>query len=134
MQGRKIKIARSRWRIRILKTSTGSLNFKQYSLPSVKLLRCETLTYNIRPYIPKSYRMKIFHQMHVISHPSIKSSINILTWKLIGPNIRKDVQLWTWSCMACQKSKIIRHTKSSFGESHPPPERFTDVNIDLMGP
>ena len=63
-----------------------------------------------------------------------KLSVKLLSSKFIWPSIRKNVQLWIRSCMACQKYKINRHTKSSFGDFQLPPERFSDVHIDLIGP
>ena len=35
--------------------------------------------------------------------------------------------------MACQKSKIIRHTKSSFEDFQLPSERLSGVHIELIG-
>jgi cleavage and polyadenylation specificity factor subunit 1 len=113
---------------------SSSLSFKQYSLPSEKKLWCDTSTQHIRPYIPKSYRMKIFHQFHGLSHPGIKSTIKLISSKFVWPNMRKDVQLWAKSCVPCQKSKISRHTKSILGEYQKPSERFREVHIDLVGP
>lgn len=120
--------------LKTLQTSTTSLNFKQCPLPSGKYVWCETSTSNIRPYIPKPHRMPIFQQIHGASHPGIKASVKLLTSKFFWTNIRKDVRQWAKTCIPCQKSKINRHTKSSFGEFQLPSERFSDVHIDLIGP
>ena len=117
-----------------LKTSAISLNFKQYTLPSGKSLWCETSTNNIRACIPESYSMKIFHELLNVSHHGIKSSVKHLLSKFIWPGIYKDAQLWIRSCIACQNSKINRHSKSSFDNFQLPSEGFCDIHIDLIGP
>ncbi|GBN55433.1 Retrovirus-related Pol polyprotein from transposon 412 [Araneus ventricosus] len=54
--------------------------------------------------------------------------------KFIWPSIKKDVQLWTRTCIPCQKAKINRHTKTKLGEFEVPSGRFCVVHIDLIGP
>ncbi|GBM34802.1 hypothetical protein AVEN_7849-1 [Araneus ventricosus] len=53
--------------------------------------------------------------------------------KFIWPSIKKDVQLCTRTCIACQKAKINGHTKTKFGENEIPSGRFFVVHIDLIG-
>ncbi|GBN81465.1 Transposon Ty3-I Gag-Pol polyprotein [Araneus ventricosus] len=48
--------------------------------------------------------------------------------------IKKDVQLWTRTCIPCQKAKINRHTKTKLGEFEVLSGRFCVVHIDLIGP
>ncbi|UYV84003.1 hypothetical protein LAZ67_X000860 [Cordylochernes scorpioides] len=111
-----------------------SLKFKQYPLPSGKQLWCDTSTANIRPYLPKSHRMRMFHQIHGLSHPGIRSTIKQMTQRFICPSIRKDVLQWSRDCRACQRNKINRHTKTSFGTFQMSTEKFNDIHIDLVGP
>ncbi|GBM57971.1 hypothetical protein AVEN_72921-1 [Araneus ventricosus] len=54
--------------------------------------------------------------------------------KFIWPSIKKDVQLWTRTCIPCQKAKINRHTKTKLGEFEVPSGRFCAVHIYLIGP
>ncbi|UYV67984.1 hypothetical protein LAZ67_5002702 [Cordylochernes scorpioides] len=103
-----------------------SLKFKQYPLPSGKQFWCNTSTANIRPYLPNSHRMRMFHQIHGLSHPRIRSTIK--------PSIRKDVLQWSRDCGACQRNKINRHTKNIFGTFQMSTEKFNDIHIDLVGP
>lgn len=44
--------------------------------------------------------------------------------------MRKSIKHLTETCLACQRSKINRHTKTS----PTPNERFEHVNIDIVGP
>ncbi|GBO46061.1 Transposon Ty3-I Gag-Pol polyprotein [Araneus ventricosus] len=119
--------------LKSLQTIT-SLNLKEYSLPSGKYLWCDTSTSKIRPYIPQAFRKQIFHHIHGLSHPGIKSTIKLMNSKFIWPSIKKDVQLWTRTCIPCQKAKINRHTKTKLGEFEVLSGRFCVVHIDLIGP
>ncbi|GBL74957.1 Transposon Tf2-9 polyprotein [Araneus ventricosus] len=117
--------------LKSLQTIT-SLNFKEYPLPSGKYLWCDTSTSKIRPYIPQAFRKQIFHHIHGLSHPGIKSTIKLMNSKFIWPSIKKDVQLWTRTCIPCQKAKINRHTKTKLGEYEVPSGRFCVVHINLI--
>ncbi|GBM34504.1 Transposon Ty3-G Gag-Pol polyprotein [Araneus ventricosus] len=119
--------------LKSLQTIT-SLNLKEYPLPSEKYLWCDTSTSEIRPYIPQGFRKQIFHHIHGLSHPRIKSTIKLMNSKFIWPSIKKDVQLWTRTCILCQKAKINRHTKTKLDEFEVPSGRFCVVHIDLIGP
>ncbi|GBN21598.1 Transposon Tf2-11 polyprotein [Araneus ventricosus] len=119
--------------LKSLQTIT-SLNLKEYPLPSGKYLWCGTSTSEIRPYIPQAFRKQIFHHIHGLSHPGIKSTIKLMNSKFIWPSIKKYVQLWTRTCIPCQKAKINRHTKTKLGEFEVPSGRFCVVHIDLIGP
>ncbi|GBN22484.1 Transposon Tf2-6 polyprotein [Araneus ventricosus] len=119
--------------LKSLQTIT-SLNLKEYPLPLGKYLWCDTSTSKIRPYIPQAFRKQIFHLIHGLSHPGIKSTIKLMNSKFIWPSIKKDVQLWTRTCIPRQKAKINRHTKTKLGEFEVPSGRFCVVHIDLIGP
>ncbi|GBN30932.1 Transposon Tf2-11 polyprotein [Araneus ventricosus] len=119
--------------LKSLRTIT-SLYLKEYPLPSGKYLWCDTSTSKIRPYIPQAFRKQIFHHIHGLSHPGIKSTIKLMNSKFIWPSIKKDVQLWTRNCIPCQKAKINRHTETKLSEFEVPSGRFCDVHIDLIGP
>ncbi|UYV80737.1 hypothetical protein LAZ67_19001569 [Cordylochernes scorpioides] len=47
---------------------------------------------------------------------------------------REDVLQWSRDCRACQRNKINRHTKTSFGTFQMSTEKFNDIHIDLVGP
>ncbi|UYV77009.1 hypothetical protein LAZ67_14002807, partial [Cordylochernes scorpioides] len=120
--------------LRNLQSTSKSLNFKQYPLSSGKYLWCDTSTNHIRPYIPESFRFRMFQQIHGLSHPGIRSTVKQMSSKFIWTSIKKDVQQWSRCCIPCQKNKVTRHTKSNIGEFQDPMERFTEVHIDLVGP
>ena len=45
-----------------------------------------------------------------------------------------DVWKWAKECVACQKSKIHRHTFTPLGKFDLPKQRFENVHINLVGP
>ncbi|UYV70018.1 hypothetical protein LAZ67_7001483, partial [Cordylochernes scorpioides] len=49
-----------------LRSTSTSLNFKQHPLASGKHLWCDTLGNHIRPYIPETYRFRMFKQIHAL--------------------------------------------------------------------
>ena len=83
----------------------------------------------------------IFHQFHQLH--GIKSSGKFLSPKFICLSNRKNVQFWNrflhftfldFTNYIFQKSKINRHTKSSFGDFQLSSERFSDAYIFLILP
>ena len=117
-----------------LMKSDTTLKFNQSVLPSSKILWCDTSQDNIRPYIPPSFRRKLFDHIHGFSHPGIKSTIKQMTARYVWPGMKKQVKEWAQACISCQKCKVTRHTKSKFSEYQEPDTRFSVVHIDLIGP
>ena len=46
----------------------------------------------------------------------------------------KDIREWAHSCVACQRSKVHRHTKSSIKEFPQPHRRFSHIHVDVVEP
>ncbi|GFV99971.1 hypothetical protein TNCV_3567621 [Trichonephila clavipes] len=111
-----------------------SLNFKQYSLDTGKLLWCDISTANIRPFIPQPLRMHMFKKIHNLAYPGVKSTVKQIASRFIWLNIRKDVNQWAKSCIQCQKNKINRHTHSQIGTFQEVDDRFSVIHVDIIGP
>ncbi|GFW96253.1 retrovirus-related Pol polyprotein from transposon 412 [Trichonephila clavipes] len=54
--------------------------------------------------------------------------------RFVWPSISSDVAKWARHCLACQKSKIHRHTRSPLSSFQEPSQRFDHVHLDLIGP
>ncbi|GFU35203.1 putative gag-pol protein, partial [Nephila pilipes] len=87
-----------------------------------------------RPYIPESFRKIVFNSVHNLAHPGIKATTKLLKSKFVWPSINKDARTWTRSCLKCQKSKVTRHVQSPFQQYHKVSKRFTEINLDIIGP
>ncbi|GFV24613.1 retrovirus-related Pol polyprotein from transposon 412 [Trichonephila clavipes] len=72
--------------------------------------------------------------MHNLSHPGIRRSVHLMKQRFVWPSISSDVAKWAKHCLACQKSKIHRHTRSSLSSFQEPSQRFDHVHLDLIGP
>ena len=94
----------------------------------------ETSTKHNRPYIPEPLRRTVFDKLHNLSHPSVRATRKLLSSRYFWPNLNKDSNLWSQSCIACQKSKVQRHTKSQFDNIPIPAGRFEHIHMDLVGP
>lgn len=95
---------------------------------------CDTSTGRIRPFITNKFRKQIFSKMHGLSHPGTKATAKLVAERFVWPGIQKDCKKWTKECKDCQISKIDRHTSSSFSTFPIPSQRFSHVNIDIIGP
>lgn len=101
---------------------------------STKALYCDCPTGTIRPYITKPFRQQLLHSVHDMSHPGGRTTAKLMTDRFVWRNIRRDSQNFARSCLACQASKVHRHTSSPLAHYTPPNTRFTHINIDIVGP
>ncbi|GFT24728.1 transposon Tf2-9 polyprotein [Trichonephila clavipes] len=82
----------------------------------------------------KQHRQDVFSAMHNLSHPGIRRSVHLMKQRFVWPSISSDVAKWARHCLACQKSKIHRHTRSPLSSFQEPSQRFDHVHLDLIGP
>ncbi|GFX04352.1 retrovirus-related Pol polyprotein from transposon 17.6 [Trichonephila clavipes] len=115
--------------------SGTSLELKKVTFPNSSTeIMCDLSTGTARPYIPKQHRQDVFSAMHNLSHPGIRRSVHLMKQRFVWPSISSDVAKWARHCLACQKSKIHRHTRSPLSSFQEPSQRFDHVHLDLIGP
>ncbi|GFU24768.1 hypothetical protein TNCV_793911 [Trichonephila clavipes] len=115
--------------------SGTSLELKKVTFPSSSTeIMCDLSTGTARPYIPKRHRQDVFSAMHNLSHPGIRRSVHLMKQRFVWPSISSDVAKWARHCLACQKIKIHRHTRSPLSSFQEPSQRFDHVHLDLIGP
>lgn len=102
--------------------------------PGSPRLVCDTSHSSIRPYVPLPLRKRVFDLYHNLSHPGIKGTKKLITQRYFWPTATKDISHWVTTCMACQTSKVNRHTKVAPMQIEMPTTRFSHVHIDLVGP
>ncbi|GFW63009.1 retrovirus-related Pol polyprotein from transposon 412 [Trichonephila clavipes] len=95
---------------------------------------CDLSTGTARPYIPNQHRQDVFSAMHNLSHPGIRRSVHLMKQRFVWPSVSSDVAKWARHCLACQKYKIHRHTRSPLSSFQEPSQRFDHVHLDLIGP
>ena len=102
--------------------------------PTDDTLLCDVSTGQPRPIIPLSWRKKVFETVHNLSHPSIRATCKLIATKFVWHALKKQVRAWAKTCLACQTSKIHRHTKAPLSTFKVPCRRFDHINVDLVGP
>ena len=87
-----------------------------------------------RPLVPQEMLKPIFDLIHGLSHPSGRTTAKLLKDKYVWHSISKDAKIWTRKCLACQTSKIARHTSPHLGSLPQPSRHFAHIHIDIVGP
>lgn len=115
--------------------ASSSLQIRKCKLPMTTAeIYCDTSNDNFRPFVPATYRKKVFDAIHGLSHPSARSTIRLVSERFVWPGMRKEVNALARACIPCQRSKVSRHNKPEFQKFAVPSERFQHINIDLVGP
>ena len=81
--------------------------------------------------VPKKYRRAVFDQLHGIHHPAGRPTIKLISNSYYWPNMQSEIRKWCRCCLACQVSKVVRHTKSRLG-NFPPSDRCEHVHTDIV--
>lgn len=117
------------------KRKHSKFKLQQIVIPvSNEKLWCEVSTNSNRPYVPEPLRKVIFNKLHALSHPGIRGSRKLISSRYFWPNLNKNINQWAKTCIACQKAKIVRHTKTKSDQIEIPSGRFDHIHIDLVGP
>ncbi|GBM10469.1 Retrovirus-related Pol polyprotein from transposon 412 [Araneus ventricosus] len=71
-----------------------------------------------------------------LPHPGVKATTNLINQSFVCKSVNNGIMVQEWCkfCIACQKSKIHRHTKSPLGLFKLPNSRFNRVHIEVVGP
>ncbi|CAM1323272.1 Uncharacterised protein r2_g3179 [Pycnogonum litorale] len=116
-------------------SDTTSLQLQDVTIPTVSSpVICDFSTGSPRPYVPEPFRKQVFSSLHNLAHPGIKASARLICSRFVWPKMHRDIKLWCTSCLACQKSKIHRHTNSPPGTFAIPSTRFDNIHLDIVGP
>ena len=118
-----------------LHDTTSSLIWHSVPLDAAgSTIICDTSTGRPRPWVPPTMRRQVFQCIHGISHPSARSTTQLLRQKFVWNGLAKDAKAWSRTCVPCQASKVHRHTESGVGTFHQPERRFAHIHVDVVGP
>ena len=120
--------------LRELQARDTSLQLRRIPVEDGLELLCDESTGSPRPVLPVTLRQPFTKGLHDLSHPGIEATAKLVAKRFVWPGMNRDVRRWTRTCLACQRSKISRHTKSEVGTFPPPQQRFDHVHVDLVGP
>lgn len=115
--------------------SDSSLKFEKVNIPGTDVhIFCDQSTGKPRPYVTPSFRRAVFDKLHNLSHPGSRVSARLVSERFVWPGIQKDCRNWARACIACQSSKVTRHTTTPLGQFSCPTKRFRHVHLDIIGP
>ena len=112
----------------------SSLKLENIAFDNKTVILCDTSTGRPRPIVPLTFRKQIFNLIHGLNHPSIRSSVRLITEKFVWHGISRDIRSWARSCDKCQRSKTHRHVESGIGNYATPRRRFCHIHVDVVGP
>ena len=72
------------------KTSITNLRWKALKIGETSLL-FDINTGRPRPFVPKSFKRKIFEMIHTLSRPSIRAIVQLVTEKFVWHSMMKDI-------------------------------------------
>ena len=102
--------------------------------PNKVWLLCDESLELPRPVVPPSWRRKVFDIILGLSHPSIRTTRQLMRQKYVWNGLHKDAGLWSKQCVNCQTAKVQTHTKAPLAPYSLAYQRFAHVNIDIVGP
>ena len=101
--------------------------------PHKVCLLCDVSLGLPRPVVSPSWRWKVFDIIHGLSHPSIRTTRQLMRQKYLWHGLHKDVGLWSKQCVNCQTAKVQTHTKAPLAIYPFAHHRFAHVNINIVG-
>ena len=84
-----------------------------------------------RPFVPFSWRQRIFNAIHGLGHPGIERTRQMVRDKFVWPSLRSDVSRWARNCVHCQRAKVGRNTIPPIHEFEVPDKRFAHLHADI---
>uniref|UniRef100_A0A0K2U171 RNA-directed DNA polymerase n=1 Tax=Lepeophtheirus salmonis TaxID=72036 RepID=A0A0K2U171_LEPSM len=78
-------------------------------------------------------RQRIVHSVHKDNHPGFQEMLRRVSLFYTCPNLREDVRNFARECLACQKTKPVR-TSKTMSSFDPPSERHSFIHVDIIGP
>ena len=85
-----------------------------------------------RPFVPLSYRRRIFDMIHGLGHPGVERTRQSVSAKFVWPGMRQDVSRWARECVPCQQAKIHKHTVPPIQDFAVPAKRFQHIHVDIV--
>ena len=115
----------------LIREARTGLSFRKIKVGST-FLHVDVSNGPARPFVPLSYRRRIFNIVHGLGHPGIERTRQSIADKFVWPSIRQDVSKWARECLPCQRAKIQKHVVPPITEFAVPAKRFQHIHMDLV--
>ncbi|XP_072115699.1 uncharacterized protein [Mobula birostris] len=102
--------------------------------PGERTLLCDAATSQPHPVVPAAWHQRVFESIHNLEHPSIRTTVRLVSNRFVWHGLRKQVKEWAKTCMQCQTAKVQRHTKAPPQQFEPTRRRFDHIHVDIVGP
>ena len=116
---------------RISADARTGLQLRAVDLGNRKLI-CDVSNGPARPFVPFSWRRRVFEVMHGLGHPGVERTRQTISEKFVWPSMRQDVSKWARECLHCQRAKVLKHVVPPIGDFVVPDKRFEHLNLDLV--
>ena len=116
---------------RLANDANSAIHFKIVDLEGTPLI-VDMSNGPARPWVPLSWRRKVFDAIHGLGHPGVEMTRKAVAAKFVWPTMRQDVSRWARDCLECQRAKVLRHVVPPIGEFTMPNRRFEHINLDLV--
>ncbi|XP_072898585.1 nephronectin a isoform X1 [Hemitrygon akajei] len=117
------------------RTAVSGLQLQDLPIgPGERTLLCDVATGQPRPVVPANWRRHVFDSIHNLVHPSIRTTVRMVSSRFVWHGLCKQVSEWARTCMHCQTAKVQRHTKALPQQFHPTHRRFDHIHVDIVGP
>ena len=97
------------------------------------MLICDMSQSLPRPVIPASLVPAVFACVHRLTHQISNATLTDTKRRFVWHNMSSDIRRLCWACVACQRSKVLRHTKAPLQDLPLPDRRFDVLNVVLVG-
>ena len=115
---------------RISRNPNSGLSFRKISIGDFHLY-VDVSNGPARPFVPFSWRKRVFESVHGLGHPGIERTRQMMREKFVWPSLRADVSRWARGCLHCQRAKVGRNTVPPIHEFVVPSRRFSHVHVDI---
>lgn len=114
--------------------SASGLCWQTLDMGGGQQVLCDVSTSRPRPWVPQCMRRKVFEALHGLSHPSVRSTLKLISTRFVWHGMSTQCRQWAKQCLSCQRAKIQRHTRSAPAQIPVPSSRFAHIHVDLVGP
>ena len=116
---------------RISADGNSGLSFRKVDIGNKDLI-VDVSNGTPRPFVPFSWRRRIFDAVHGLGHPGVHRTQQTISERFVWPSIKADANRWARECIACQQAKVTRHVTPPIGDFEVPSQRFSHLNMDLV--
>jgi transposase InsO family protein len=105
-----------------------------YRLCGKSYLYSDVSTPVFRPLVPRDFCRAVFEALHNDAHPGRRATKRLILSRFVWPKLAQLVTQWARECIQCQRAKTHRHVQPTPTPIPVPANRFSHVNIDIVGP